>query len=193
MGDILKYGLLAVGGYLLYNAYVSSSTTAAAAPAAAGSGPAPAPPAPTPAPAPAASSTAAANDVAALKTWAASQPGYTGTMTSDQWHYGWINVLKKTPVPDANFFAVFPGGTPPMTADAFVAALQTQGLSGLGWSPAELAAMRLRGLRGLGFRRPLVITAPAAASVMLARARQLRNAGVQNYQLAGTPMPRGSR
>jgi hypothetical protein len=99
-------------------------------------------------------------------------------MTSDQWHYGWINVLKKTPVPDAIFFQLFPGGTPPMTPDAFVAALQTQGLSGL---------------RGLGYRRPLVITAPAAASIMLAKARQLRNSGVRNYQLAGTPMPRGSR
>lgn len=175
MGDILKYGLLAVGGYLLYNAYVSSSTTAAAAPAAAGSGPAPAPPAPTPAPAPAASSTAAANDVAALKTWAAGQSGYTGTLTSDQWHYAWINVLKKTPVPDAIFFQLFPGGTPPMTADAFVAALQSQGLSGLG--------------RGM----PRNISAPAAMAVAVARAKQLRAAGVRNYQLAGTPMPRGMR
>ena len=186
MGDILKYGLLAVGGYLLYNAFTSGSTAAAApSPAAAGSSGS-APP-----PAPAASSVPSATTVAALKTWAASQPGYTGTYSSDVWHWAWINVLKKTPVPDANFFAVFPGGTPPMTAEAFVAALQSQGLSGLGWTPAELAAMRLRGLRGLGRGVPLRITAPAAAAV--AHARALRNAGVRNYQLAGTPMPRGMR
>jgi hypothetical protein len=167
MGDFIKYGLLAVGGYLLYNAFTSGSTAAAApSPAAGSTGSAP------PAAAPAATSSSAAT-VAALKTWAAGQPGYNGTLTSDQWHYAWINVLKKTPVPDANFFAVFPGGTPPMTADAFVAALQSQGLSGLG--------------RGI----PLRITAPAAAAV--ARARALRNAGVRNYQMAGTPMPRGIR
>ena len=175
MGDLIKYGLLAVGGYLLYNAFVSGSTATAAAPSPA------APVSPAPPLAPAATSTApvsSAPTVAALKTWAAGQPGYTGTLTSDQWHYAWVNVLKKTPVPDAIFFQLFPGGTPPMTADAFVAALQSQGLSGL---------------RGLGARRPLVITAPAAASVMLARARQLRNSGVRNYQLAGTPMPRGAQ
>jgi len=181
MGDLVKYGLLAVGGYLLYNAYVSGSTTAAAAPSAATPASPPPPTASaavTPiAPAPVVSS---APTVAALKTWAAGQPGYTGTLTSDQWHYAWINVLKKTPVPDAIFFQLFPGGTPPMTADSFVAALQSQGLSGCG-------------LRGLGAGRPFVITAPAAAAVMIARARQLRNSGVRNYQLAGTPMPKGAR
>lgn len=182
MGDLIKYGLLAVGGYLLYNAFVSGSTATAAAPSPA------APASPAPPPAPAASSPVVSNSaptVAALKTWAAGQPGYTGTFTSDQWHYAWINVLKKTPVPDAIFFQLFPGGTPPMTPEAFVAALQAQGLSGCG--------LRSCGLRGLGAGRPLVITAPAAAAIMIARARQLRNAGVRNYQLAGTPMPRGAR
>lgn len=182
MGDILKYGLLAGGAYLLYNAFSSGATTAAATAPAAGSSGSSAPP-----PAPAGDPTT----IAALKTWAATQPGYTGTYSSDVWHWAWINVLKKTPVPDANFFAVFPGGTPPMTPEAFVTALKSQGLSGLGWTPAELAAMRLRGLRGLGRGVPLRITAPAAAAV--ARARALRNAGVRNYQLAGTPMPRGMR
>jgi hypothetical protein len=159
MGDILKYGLLAVGGYLLYNAFVSGSTATAAA-------------SPDSAPPPAAPSPAT---IAALKTWAASQDGYDGKFSSDVWHWAWVNVLKKAPVPDANFFAVFPGGTPPMTPEAFVSALQSQGLSGLGRSI------------------PRVITAPAAAAVAIARARQLRNAGVRNYQLAGTPMPKGAR
>ena len=191
MGDLLKYGLFAVGGYLLYNAFVSGSTaTAAASPAAApagsgaGGGSAPPPAAPAP-------SASTAATIAALKTWAASQPGYTGTFSSDIWHYAWINVLKKTLIPDADFFALFPGGTPPMTADAFVAAAQSHGLSGLGWTPAERAAMRARGFRGLGRGIPRALTAPAAAAIVHARA--LRNSGVRNYQLAGTPMPRGSR
>lgn len=173
MGDILKYGLFAVGGYLLYNAF-TSSTTAAAAPAAGAPAPAPAP-APSPAP-----SAAAASTVAALKTWAASQPGYNGTFSSDIWHWAWTTVLKKAPIPDADFFALFPGGTPPMTADAFVAAAQSHGLSGCG-------------LRGLGLGLPRNISAPAAIAVAVERAKHLRRAGVQNYQLAGTPMPRGIR
>ena len=188
MGDLIKYGLLAVGGYLLYNAFVSTpSSTAAATPAAAPAGSAPPPPASssTPAAAPASAPAGSAATIAALNTWAAGQPGFTGTFTSDQWHYGWINVLKKTPVPDAIFFQLFPGGTPPMTAATFVAALQSQGLSGCG--------LRSCGLRGLGAGRPFVITAPAAAAVAVARARQLRNSGIRNYQLAGTPMPKGAR
>lgn len=171
MGDLLKYGLIAVGGYLLYSAFTSGTvTTAAAAPAPAPAGTAPAAAAPAPA-----APTSSGATVAALKTWAAGQPGYNGTLTSDQWHYAWITVLQKTPVPDAIFFQLFPGGTPPMTADSFVAALQSQGLSGLG--------------RGM----PRNISAPAAMAVAVARAKQLRAAGVRNYQLAGTPMPRGMR
>jgi hypothetical protein len=175
MGDLLKYGLLAVGGYLLYSNFVSQPAVSAPA-ASTGGGAPPTPPPTTPAAAAAASSSTAAT-VAALKTWAAGDPNYKGTYTSDQWHWGWINILKKPGIPDADFMALFPGGTPPMTAEAFVAAAVSRGLSGLG--------------RPRVVRMPGVLPAPAAAAVALAMQR--RHAGINNYQLRGTPMPKGMR
>jgi hypothetical protein len=124
MGDFIKYGLLAVGGYLLYQNFVSQPAVSAAPAASTGGGAPPTPPPSAPAGNPA--------TVAALKTWAAGDPNYQGTYTSDQWHYGWINVLKKPGIPDVDFMALFPGGTPPMTAEAFVGAAASRGLSGLG-------------------------------------------------------------
>jgi hypothetical protein len=167
MGDLLKYGLLAVGGYLLYSNFVSQP--AVSAPAASTGGGAP----PTPPPTTAANPTT----IAALKTWAAGDPDYHGTFTSDQWHWGWINILKKPGIPDVDFMALFPGGTPPMTAEAFVAAAASRGLSGLG--------------RPRVVRMPGVLPAPAAAAVALAMQR--RHAGINNYLLRGTPMPKGMR
>jgi hypothetical protein len=169
MGDLLKYGLLAVGGYLLYSNFVSQPAVSAAPAASTGGGAPPTPPPTTPAANP--------TTVAALKTWAATDPNYKGTYTSDQWHWGWINILKKPGIPDADFFALFPGGTPPMTAEAFVAAAATHGLSGLG--------------RPRVVRFPRALSAPAAAAVAMAASK--RAAGINNYQLRGTPMPRGMR
>lgn len=168
MGDLIKYGLLAVGGYLLYQNFISQPAVSAAPAASTGGGAPPTPPPTTPTGNPA--------TIAALKTWAASQAGYSGTFSSDIWHWAWINVLKKPGIPDADFFALFPGGTPPMTADAFVNAAATRGLSGLG-----LAVRRI----------PSRIPAPAAGAIALAMAK--RRAGIQNYTLRGTPMPKGMR
>jgi hypothetical protein len=175
MGDLIKYGLLAVGGYLLYTNFISPSAPVSASPAASSGGGAP----PTPPPAPPAPAAGNPTTIAALKTWASGDPTFNGTYSSDQWHYGWINILKKTAVPDAIFLALFPGGTPPMTADTFVNALASKGLSGYG-----LGVLRPD-------RIPRVLPGPAAVAIGLAAQR--RRAGIQNYQLRGTPMPGGMR
>jgi hypothetical protein len=173
MGDLIKYGLLAVGGYLLYTNFISQPAgTVSAAPAASGGGAPPTPPPTTPAP------TGNPATIAALNTWAATQPGFTGTFSSDVWHWAWTQVLKKPPIPDADFFVLWPGGTPPMTAAAFVNAAATRGLSGLG-------------LTVLRHRIPLRIPAPAAGAIALAMAK--RRSGIQNYTLRGAPMPKGMR
>jgi len=172
MGDLIKYGLLALGGYLLYTNFISQPAVSAA-PAASTGGAAPPTPPPTTPPA----ATGNPTTIAALNTWAATQPGYTGVESSDVWHYAWINVLKKPPIADADFFVLWPGGTPPMTAAAFVNAAATRGISGFG---------------GLGARRlPSRIPAPAAGAIALAMAK--RRAGITNYTLRGTPMPKGMR
>lgn len=172
MGDLIKYGLLAVGGYLLYQNFISQPAVSAAPAASTGGGAPPTPPPTT--------STGNPTTIAALKTWAATQPGYTGTFSSDIWHWAWINVLKKAPIPDADFFVLWPGGTPPMTADAFVNAAATRGLSGLG----GFGVIRVD-------RIPRRLPAAAAGAVALAMAK--RRAGIQNYTLRGTPMPKGMR
>lgn len=145
MGDILKYGLLAGGAYLVYQAYQST-----VAPAAAGTTPAAGTPAgttpaagtptyvyvpPTPAQALAASAVGNAYLV-------------NGQMTADQWSYLWTNALAKPPL-DVGLFSTlfFPNGrpsdpakSPMMTAATFVDAIAAKGISG---------AYGVAGLKGL--------------------------------------------
>ena len=130
IGDLLKYGLLAGGAYLAWKAY-SGGTVAATAP----------------------STTPTSTGTSTAPTYAYVPPTVTqalaaaavgnayfvnGQMNADQWSYLWTNSLNK-PALDPTLFSnlFFPGGRPSnpannpmMTADTFVQALATKGISG---------------------------------------------------------------
>lgn len=166
-GDILKFGLLAVGGYLLYNWWTSSQAVAAANP----------PTAPvTPVPLPVASSPAASSGVPSIPVSPTPLPPVTlpgpslqplsaalqsaagagsTTLNADQWSY-YFTSLNGAALSPAQFSAAFPGLTATnrgsYTAQQFVAALAGAGLT----APAGY------GLNGLGQVRPRrIIRVPA--------------------------------
>jgi hypothetical protein len=177
MGDLLKYGLLAVGGYLLYNAFTSPATAVPGT--AVGITPTPAG---TPAPAPAPSYVTTPPTLAAqLDKAAQSNSFYTsqgGKMDAFQWAYIWQNSLSKPAIDGGVISALFfPSGVPSdsstfahMTAADFVTALATKGISGLG----------AFGLPAIPRRIPKVVTLPAAIAIAHARRG--------NYRRAGSPM-----
>jgi hypothetical protein len=152
-GGIVKWVLIGGAAYLIYTEFIAP---AAAAPAASGA----APPATgataascaasggtwnaststcTPAPAPPPSyQYVPPTTVQQLQTAAAGVP--STLLNADNWNYYWVNTLKKAQ-PDADKWAslFFPNGRPSdpsqnpmMTAAQYVAALSTQGISGLG-------------------------------------------------------------
>jgi hypothetical protein len=166
MGDLIKYGLLAVGGYLLYQKFVAAAPAVVTP-----TGPAfPTPPQAPPAPAPGVyvpPSLAVQLDTAAAANSFYLSQGHK--MNAWQWAFIWKNSLGKPDIPDLPAI-FFPSGMPAdqaqfplMSAADFVAALATKGISGLG----------AFGLPAIPRRLPLNLTLPAAAAI--ARARR------QNY------------
>lgn len=161
MGDLLKYGLLAVGGYLLYQNFIATPAAAVAstAPPATGSTtgtsslslsdlvnaiknavtPTPAatttpPPASTTTASPAAAATLSAQLVTAAKdnTFFIAQ---NGQGNADEWNF-YLAQLRPPGLSADQFAAIFPGMTatdrgPVMSADAFVSKIQAGGV-GLG-------------------------------------------------------------
>lgn len=172
--NIVKYLLIGGGAYLLWNTFSNSQAASATGSPATGGGGNPPPPPSDPAAVKPSQTT-----IDAMNAWAKTQDASftaSSTNSSDVWHWAWTQILKKPGIPDAIFFALWPGGTAPMTAAKFVTDAATKGLSGLGRNP------------------PAMISAPAAAAVWLAHQRSVeRSPGVRNYVRAGTPMVGGRR
>jgi hypothetical protein len=140
MGDILKYGLLAGAGYLIYQNFFATPAAATTAPApAAGGGTPPAPPAPPAPPPPVPPGYTYVPPTLAAALAGANSSG-SASLNADQWAYYWNNGLKKPAIDPGVFTALFfpsgrpadPSQAPQMTAAQFVAALGSKGVSGLG-------------------------------------------------------------
>lgn len=131
MADVLKWGLIAGGAYLLYAA-LSKPT----APAAAAAGSAPAPAATPPASTPQTTTTLAQ----LLQTAAASDPNFHGTYNADQWSYYYQRLPGRVAIPAPLFDSIFfpsgrpadPSQYPQYTASDYAAAVGARGLSGPG-------------------------------------------------------------
>jgi hypothetical protein len=178
-GDIIKYGLLAVGGYLLYNWWVSQPATTATAPVttiplppsvpvtpAGGGGAAPPPPVVNPPPPsggsggapPPAGGVGAASLAQALN--AAAGNSASSTLNADQWSYYYTNT-GHTPIDSSVFSQLFfpngrpsdPSQNPQMTAAQFVAAIATKGLNGFGASLVPMGPQMVPP----GFNPPIIV------------------------------------
>lgn len=173
MNSALKWGLIAVGGYLIYTNFFAAPAAAAAgsgsgagAPAAGGTSTAPAP-----------ATAGGATLVSLLGDAAKSDPAYVaggGKMNADQWSYYYGRLAGRSAISPAAFSAAFfpngrpAGDAPTMAASDFVAAIATRGLSGLGRAV------------------PRLLTVPALNAIR--RAAALRGS---NYVRRGTPMVGG--
>jgi hypothetical protein len=159
MGNIVKIGLLAGGAYLIWQEFFS--TPAAAAAPAAGTPAAPAAP------------PYQYNPPSVVQQLQNAAGAGVTVENADQWAFYWTNTLKKTAIDPTVFAALFfPSGrpadasqNPTMTADQFVAALATKGVSGY------------RGMGGLGAgtARPLwlpVILQPGGRARMASNYRR---------------------
>lgn len=145
MGTILKWGLLAGGAYYLYQVFFNAPA-AAAAPVTLSDLSAAVPPPPasptqstvTPATPPVSTGGAPPVPVPTLASRLAGAAYgdanlVNGQMNAWQWNYYLVNVLRLTPLSDAQFGVAFPTPASLLTPDQFAAAFQAAGgLSGLG-------------------------------------------------------------
>jgi|SRR5579871_1102551 len=162
-GDILKFGLIAGGAWLLYEMFFSTPAPAAASTSSTGSTGSSSTSGTSSTSSSSAAVTVNPTTVAALQAAAATQPTMSGGMgTADQFSYLWTNNLGKPAISGTTFDAIFfPNGRPantaqyPLyTAQQFVQALATAGLSGykgLGFVTMPLPLMLLRTGSGYGY------------------------------------------
>ena len=146
--NVLTYVLLGGAAYVAYKYFTGTTTLVPAPVASTGTTPVVGPAVPPPATGP----------TTLQKLQAA---GGTGALNADQWSYYWSQIGKPAIDPVTFNSAFFPNGrpddatqNPTMTADAFIAALATKGLSGL--LPRPVFVSRNRGFGGYGladFRR----------------------------------------
>jgi hypothetical protein len=132
--DLIKYALLAGGAYLIYQEFFSTPAAATTTTPPADGTTTP-PPASTTTPPP-----YQYNPPTLVQQLQNAAGAGVTVLNADQWQYYWMNTLKKPQVDQTSFDALFfpqgrpsdPAQNPTMTANQFVAALATKGISGYG-------------------------------------------------------------
>jgi hypothetical protein len=141
LGSIVKWGLIAGVAYYLYETFIVPAATTTVATAAPATGSITLPALQTAlAPTAVDPNTGLTDWATELNTAAAGDANLVGgQMSAYQWNY-YLNILRPAGVPATQFAAAFPSPSNPITASAFVSALQSTpgGLSGLGASAVKI-------------------------------------------------------